>query len=59
MVALAVVPVVLEGCSEVADPLNRPRGADAGACLDCHADQARLEATAVPDTSGGEPSGEG
>ena len=59
LTTLSVVLAILSGCSEVADPLKRPTGADSGACLSCHADEARLEATAEPDTLEEEPPGQG
>ncbi|MBD3235145.1 MAG: hypothetical protein GF330_00385 [Candidatus Eisenbacteria bacterium] len=50
--ALAVFAV---GCSELADPLERP----GGNCVSCHTDQAILETVAEPDTTSEEPEGEG
>ncbi len=51
-VGLAILAV---GCSELADPLERP----GGNCIGCHTDQAILETVAEPDTTGDEPEGEG
>lgn len=59
LMVCSVVLALLSGCSEMADPLERKMGADDSACLECHTSQARLEATAEPDTSGGEPPGQG
>jgi hypothetical protein len=70
IVSLAAVLVVLGlACSE---NTSQPGGGDDGgsggdtgdplsaACMSCHGDEERLQATASPDTSSGEePSGEG
>lgn len=53
VLALAV-GLALTGCSEEAEEVA---GGDHGAgssCIECHADQARLQATADPDPGGGE-----
>ena len=48
------------GCSEVADPLNRPGAKGSQSCLACHTNKSILQAVAEPDTSSGEePPGEG
>ncbi len=54
----ALLAMILSGCSELADPLEREGGPSAN-CVSCHTNQAILQATAEPDTAGGEPEGEG
>ena len=57
--ALALLAVILSGCSELADPLER-QGGPSENCVSCHTDQALLVSTAEPDSSNGEePEGEG
>jgi mono/diheme cytochrome c family protein len=54
-----VVMVLACGCTDLADPPNRPGAAGSQNCISCHTDQAILQAVAEPDTSSGEePSGE-
>lgn len=52
---LVVLALLTVGCTELADPLERP----GGNCVGCHTDQAILETVAEPDTTGEEPEGEG
>ncbi|MBU1702056.1 MAG: hypothetical protein KJ970_01455 [Candidatus Eisenbacteria bacterium] len=48
------------GCSELADPPNRPGAGGSQNCISCHTNEAVLIAVAEPDTSSGEePTGEG
>jgi hypothetical protein len=48
------------GCSERADPPNRPGAGGSQNCISCHTNEALLIAVAEPDTSSGEePAGEG
>ena len=57
---LLVVTGALVGCSDdddkdtIVDPVI-----SRGACADCHADQDRLMALAIPDDPGDDPPGEG
>ena len=65
MLAAMIVALVFSGlaCSSTSDPTGDGNGDTdfTDACIDCHSDEARLRATAEPDTSdnGEEPSGEG
>ncbi len=63
-VALAAVLVMIGiACSNSSDPVSDDPGQTVSStnCIGCHTDDARLQATATPDTSsgGGEGSGEG
>jgi hypothetical protein len=58
--SLALLVMIVAGCTELADPLNRQGSSASGNCLVCHTDQAILQANVEPDTSGvPEPEGEG
>lgn len=66
MIAGMVIALVFSGlaCSSTSDPTDGTNGDSpdfTNACIDCHSDEARLKATAEPDTSGNgeEPAGEG